>query len=174
MKNILLGVLREVGIALVILVVCAGVIAFAFKDQLPYDEVIPSGEEYVKANMKTYSVSSTERLAEINQITITHEANSGQIIAAENEVRIQTGKYTPFGTINSLTDIPTERVGISVPISASRSGDNSYSTSNSEGMTENEEKLEYPAVTDDSIKKIEAEQSESNESAASRRFNTSD
>lgn len=114
MNKMLLNILKEVGIALGIIVVLLAITVIAFKDQLPFDDKIPSGEGYVKANMKAYSVSSTDRLAEVNKIKITHETNSGQIIDAENEVRILTGKYTPFGTIDSITDLPSERVGVSI------------------------------------------------------------
>lgn len=143
MNKIFLNILREVGIALGILVVLLAVTVIAFKDQLPFDDKVPSGEEYVKANLKTYSVSSTDRLAEVNKIKITHETNSGQIIDAENEVRILTGKYTPFGTIDSITDLPSERVGISM--SPSLTEDSSSDEGNSNGSQD----LNYPISEDE-------------------------
>lgn len=159
MKNILITILKEIGIFIVILVVLAAVIAFVFKDQLPYDEVIPSGDKYVKANLKTYSVTSTDRISEIEAIKITHETNQGQIVSAENEVRIQTGKYTPFGSIDGTTDLPSERVGVSMVITSGDSRNNSSS-----------ETLEYPTTDNDMVRQMEIDQSESNESAAARRM----
>lgn len=169
MNKVLLGILREIGIALVILVVLAAVTVFAFKDQLPYDEKIPKGEEYVRANMKTYSVSSTDRLSEINSVTITHEANQGQIIAAENEVRIQTGKYTPFGTIDGTTDIPTERVGVTIAPVKTEEKDASDKEDNETNTENKDEKMDYPAISEDEANLISG-QTETSEQAAQRRM----
>lgn len=158
MKKVLLAILREFSIALVILIVLCAAIVLAFKDQLPFYDVIRKGDEYAKANMREYSISSSDRTSGIKAITITHETNSNQVIKAEDEVRIQTGKYTPFGSISGTTDLPSERVGYSYVIDEGESGDS--------------EKLEYPDVEDeDLVSQIEREQSESSESAATRRFN---
>ena len=166
MNKVLLGILREVGIALVILVILAAVTVLAFKDQLPYDEKVPSGEQYVRANMKTYSVSSTDRLSEINAVTITHEANQGQIIAAENEVRIQTGKYTPFGTIASTTDLPTERVGVSM--APSKTTNEKISSGDQE--ENGEENIKYPVLSEDENDLMNGK-IETSQEAAQRRMN---
>lgn len=178
MKDIFLKVLKEVGIGFAIFIILAAVTVFAFSKQLPYDEKIPTGEEYVKANMNTYSVSSTDRISEVNQITITHETNQGQIISAENEVRIQTGKYTPFGTINNTTDLPTERVGVTVSVSNNNKNSNKNDTEEGEqdGNSEdsNNENLDYPAVLDDTVSQVEQEQTESSESTAARRMGNVD
>ena len=164
MNKVLLGILREIGIAVVIFVIVTAGMVFVFKDQLPFDAVVPSGEQYVQVNMKDYSVTSTDRISEINAVTITHEANQGQIIAAENEVRIQTGKYTPFGSINGTTDLPTERVGVTASVS-----ENNETSSSSSGENSTET-LSYPETSNDLIEKIDQDQSESSESAASRRM----
>lgn len=147
--KVLLKILREIGIAIVVLVILAAVGIAAFKDQLPYDEVIRSGEVYVKADLASYSVSSSDRIREIEAITITHTAVDEQITQAEDEVRIQSGKHTPFGNISSTSDLPTEKVGTSIDI------DNNKTNSNSSTPTEGELLL-YP---------------ETAEEAANRRFN---
>ena len=172
MKDIFLTILKEVGIGLAILVVLAAVTVFAFSSQLPFDEEVPKGDKYVEANLDDYSVSSTDRISEINQITITHETNQGQIISAENEVRIQTGKYTPFGTIGSTTDLPSEKVGVTVKVSDSKSNNKNNDSSEDEEAKSNSgnEKLDYPAVSEKDIQKIAEEESESSESAAKRRM----
>ncbi len=167
MKDVLLKILKEIGIAVIILVVLAGVTVLAFKDQLPYDEVIREGDAYEKADLKNYSVSSSDRISEVEAITVTHEANGNQIIQAENDVRIQTGKETPFGTIGNNTDLPSEKVGVTINVSGDKKP-----TNNNQTATQNSnqgESLNYP-VTDDAIKQIEKEQSEDAASAANRRF----
>ena len=161
MKGIVLRILKEVGIFIAMLIVLLAAIVIAFKDQLPYEDKIPSGEVYVSVSKDKYSVNSTDRISEVNIIKITHEANSGQIIDAENEVRIQTGKYTPFGTIDSTTDLPTERVGINYTPSTEESGGGN----NNQGSSN----FEYP-VSEDEANLLRSGETETSESAAKRRM----
>ena len=164
MKKVLLNILKEIGIGLAILVVLIAVAIVAFKDQLPYDEVIRNGEEYEKANLKEYSVSSSDRIQEVTAITVTHEAESNQIVEAENEVRIQTGKNTPFGSISGTTDLPTEKVGQSLTITETPSSTNKDNTS----TTTNNPGIEYPVSEKDIDKVIEEGEKTPQEAAASR------
>lgn len=169
MKNVLLKVLKEIGIALGILVILLAIVVVAFKDQLPYDEEIRTADEYVKADVKEYSVSSSDRISEVTAVTVTHEAEVGQIVEAENEVRIQTGKNTPFGSISGTSDLPTEKVGVTVSITEGSGTQNPGNDSSTNNNTDDED-IEYPAVGD-LVDEIEEDQSESAESAANRRFN---
>lgn len=173
MKKILLGIIKEIGIAIGIFVILSAVVVLTFKEQLPYDEEIRSAEEYIKADIKnSYSVSSSDRISEVTAITVTHEADSNQIVEAENEVRIQTGKYTPFGSISGASDLPTEKVGTTVSITTQNTNKNNNSTVDANGNN-TDETLEYP-VTDEAIEEIAKSESESAESAANRRFNNED
>ena len=94
--KILLNILKEIGIAIVIIVILAAVVFVAFKDKIPYGMEIPKGDKYVQADSKEYSAASNNRLENIKQITVTHETEPIQITNAENDVRMQTGKATPF------------------------------------------------------------------------------
>ena len=163
--KIFLSILRELGILIVIVLVLLAATFFAFKEQIPYAKEIPAGKEYTIADRKEYSVSSSNRLDDVEAVTITHETVSSQIVDAENAVRIQTGKNTPFGTISSESDLPTEKIGVSV----SMSGDAANKGGSSNSGAKKEENLEFP-VTDDIIHEIEEDQSESAESAADRRM----
>lgn len=177
MKNVIIIILKEIGIAIAILIILSAVTVIAFKDQLPYDEKVPKGEEYATVDRKAYSVSSTDRISEIDQITVTHETNQGQIISAENEIRIQTGKYTPFGTIDNITDLPSEKVGVTVSTQKGNGNadtsdnDDSGNSANGGNSSNNDSGLGLPdSASENMINKIEREQSESSESAASRRM----
>lgn len=161
MKKIILNILKEIGIAIGILVILLALVVVTFKDQLPYDEEVREADEYVKADLKEYSISSN-RIEEVTAITVTHEADSSQIVEAENQVRIQTGKNTPFGSISGTSDLPTEKVGVTVSIDDTATLDKNDATNDGE--------LEYP-VTDGMIEEIVEDESESSESAANRRFN---
>ena len=147
--KILLNILKEIGIAIVIIVILAAVVFVAFKDKIPYGMEIPKGDKYVQADSKEYSAASNNRLENIKQITVTHETEPIQITNAENDVRMQTGKATPFGTINMTTG-----------------GEKKNNKSN-------EEDLVYPSTGDETVDGIRAAESEKPEDAAARRFQTS-
>ncbi len=162
--KILLNILKEIGIALVMIVILAAVAFIAFKDKIPYNKDIPKGDKYVQADSKEYSAASNNRLENIKQITVTHETEPVQITNAENEVRVQTGKATPFGDIDSESDLPTERVnGIA---SMTTGGTSSTDTTGDADLV-------YPSTGDETVDGIIAAESESPESAAARRFQTS-
>ena len=52
--KILLNILKEIGIAIVIIVILAAVVFVAFKDKIPYGMEIPKGDKYVQADSKEY------------------------------------------------------------------------------------------------------------------------
>ena len=164
MNKIFLNILKEIGIAIGMLVVILAAAFIAFKDQLPYDEEVREAEQYVRVDIKDYSVSSSDRISEVTAVTITHKAETEQIVEAENDVRIQTGKNTPFGSISGTSDLPTEKVGTTVSIQEGAD------TNNESSSNQCNDDLEYP-VTDNMIDDIAKAESESAESAADRRFN---
>lgn len=175
--KIFLNILKELGIWLMIFVIVIATAVLVFKDQLPYDEVIREGEEYASADLKQYSVSSSDRISEVTAVTVTHEADHGQIVEAENEVRIQTGKYTPFGSISNTSDLPTEKVGGTSAFegdntNVSDTNTNKENTTTSNKTDKNEETLDYPE--EDLVQDIVEDESESAESAANRRFDNVD
>ena len=161
--KILLNILKEIGIAIVIIVILAAVVFVAFKDKIPYGMEIPKGDKYVQADSKEYSAASNNRLENIKQITVTHETEPIQITNAENYVRIQTGKATPFGDISSNSDLPTEKVNGTINMTTGGEKKNNKS---------NEEDLVYPSTGDETVDGIRAAESEKPEDAAARRFQT--
>lgn len=161
--KILLNILKEIGIAIVIVIILAAVAFVAFKDKIPYGKQIPEGEKYVQADSKEYSASSNNRLENIKQITVTHEIVPIQITNAESEVRIQTGKKTPFGDIDSSSDLPTEKVNGTINMTTGGNKNN--------GSTD--EKLVYPSTGDETVDGIISAESEKPEDAAARRFQKS-
>ncbi len=175
MKKILLRILKETGILALMLVILLAVTILTFRNQLPFGKKVPEGQEYVSIDKNEYSVSSTDRLAGINAVTITHETNENQIVNAENDVRIETGKVTPFGNIENKTDLPSERVGISVEVN---------DEDDEQLYNESGDVLQYPTNIEDENKKEEEEKKEINEkndfenesdsSLIERRANTND
>ena len=161
--KILLNILKEVGIAIVIIVILAAVVFIAFKDKIPYGMEIPKGDKYVQADSKEYSAASNNRLENIKQITVTHETEPIQITNAENDVRMQTGKATPFGDIDSNSDLPTEKVNGTINMTTGGGKKNNQSA---------EEELVYPSTGDETVDGIRAAEAEKPEDAAARRFQT--
>lgn len=161
--KILLNILKEIGIAIVIVIILAAVAFVAFKDKIPYGKQIPEGDKYVQADSKEYSASSNNRLENIKQITVTHEIVPIQITNAESEVRIQTGKKTPFGDIDSSSDLPTEKVN----------GTINMTTGGNKNKGSTDEKLVYPSTGDETVDGIISAESEKPEDAAARRFQKS-
>lgn len=162
--KILLNILKEIGIAIVIIVILAAVVFVAFKDKIPYGMEIPKGDKYVQADSKEYSAASNNRLENIKQITVTHETEPIQITNAENDVRMQTGKATPFGDIDSNSDLPTEKVNGTISMTTGGGKKNNQSA---------EEELVYPSTGDETVDGIRAAEAEKPEDAAARRFQTS-
>lgn len=162
--KILLNILKEIGIAIVIIVILAAVVFIAFKDKIPYGMEIPKGDKYVQADSKEYSAASNNRLENIKQITVTHETEPIQITNAENDVRMQTGKATPFGDIDSNSDLPTEKVNGTINMTTGGGKKNNQSA---------EEELVYPSTGDETVDGIRAAEAEKPEDAAVRRFQTS-
>ena len=162
--KILLNILKEIGIAIVIIVILAAVVFIAFKDKIPYGMEIPKGDKYVQADSKEYSAASNNRLENIKQITVTHETEPIQITNAENDVRMQTGKATPFGDIDSNSDLPTEKVNGTISMTTGGGRKNNQSA---------EEELVYPSTGDETVDGIRAAEAEKPEDAAARRFQTS-
>lgn len=144
MKEKIISAFKEIGIALLMIVILGAVTVVAFYNKVPYGKEIPKGEEYAKVNKEEYSVSSHDRLAEVKAITVTHEANSSQITDAENDVRLTTGKYTPFGGISSTTDLPSEKVGTTITIPNKSEASSTTSSELSSAAEKFEERIQYP------------------------------
>lgn len=150
MKEKIISVFKEIGIALLMIVILGAVTVVAFYNQVPYGKEIPKGEEYAKVNKEEYSVSSHDRLAEVKAVTVTHEANSSQITDAENDVRLTTGKYTPFGGISSTSDLPSEKIGTAVAIPNQSAPSSSTSSALSSATEKFEERIQYPDTSKES------------------------
>lgn len=149
MKEKLIAVFKEIGIALAMIVILCAVAVVVFYNQVPYSKEIPKGEEYAKVNISEYDFTQ-DRLEGIEAVTVTHEANGNQITQAENDVRLTTGKYTPFGTISSTTDLPSEKIGTTITIPDTSATTSSSSSALSESAEKFQERIQYPDTSGDS------------------------
>lgn len=150
MKEKLIAVFKEIGIALAMIVILCAVAVVVFYNQVPYAKEIPKVEEYAKVNISEYDFTQ-DRLEGIEAVTVTYEASENQITQAENDVRLTTGKYTPFGTISGTSDLPSEKVGsaITVPDTSATASTSSNSVL-SESAEKFQERIQYPDTSGDS------------------------
>lgn len=124
--------LNEVGVLLCILIIFAAVVVVAFRDRVPFDAVVPVADEYV-SEKDQYIVSSQDRLSNVKEQTVIRKADTGDIADAESEVRIITGKPTPFGQIPGISNLPTEVVGDGAGNTEENISDDSIVSQNASG-----------------------------------------
>lgn len=149
MKEKLIAVFKEIGIALAMIVILCAVAVAVFYNQVPYAKEIPKGTEYAQINVSEYDFTQN-RLEGIEAVTVTHEANENQITQAENDVRLTTGKYTPFGTIDGTSDLPSEKIGNAITIPDTSATTSSSSSVLSESAEKFQERIQYPDTSGDS------------------------
>lgn len=101
-------VLKEIGIAFILILVIAGVAIFAFYDKIPFARQIPESVKYSAIDRNDYSVSGD--VENIKNDTETYMSSSKELRYYELIKLVLPGRIYPFGSINAGTDIPTEYV----------------------------------------------------------------
>ena len=125
--DIFLRILKETGIAIVVLVVVALVVWLLFHEQLPFlGQEIPDPIQYAGINKDAYDIEDEENPTQV------YEATNEQLDGYVSERQWTTGMVNPFTTSvdttnkntnknnkkdeeNTNTDIPAERVTITNP-----------------------------------------------------------
>ena len=107
---IFLKVLKELGIALLFLLLILGVIAFVFYVKVPLGKVIPESVEYTKIDQSQFAVSG-EGIEDKKAATQTFETSASQLEEYLTEKIVNPGRFEPFSPVTSEPDIPSERVG---------------------------------------------------------------
>ena len=107
---IFLRILKELGIAMLFLLLILGVIAFVFYDKVPLGKVIPESVKYTKIDQAQYSVNG-EGVEDKAAATQTYETSPSQLEEYLTEKIVNPGRFEPFSPVTSEPDIPSERVG---------------------------------------------------------------
>ncbi|MBR4111259.1 MAG: hypothetical protein IKK43_06220 [Clostridia bacterium] len=106
--QIFMRILKELGIALLFLLLILGALAFAFYDKVPFGKKVPDSVKYTRINKDDYNVrGNVEDQASATQ---TFETSSSQLESYLTEKIVSPGRFDPFNPIESVSDIPTETV----------------------------------------------------------------
>ena len=109
--QIFLRILKEIGIAIVILAVLLFVGFMLFKNQIPFlNSDVPHSVEYKGIDLAQFDIEGD--LENQKDPTKTYEATNGSLRSLEQDRRIHTGAPNPFVSSKAEPDIPTERVSI--------------------------------------------------------------
>lgn len=111
--QIFLRILKETGIAIIVMALVVLAIWLLFNKQMPFlGQPIPDAIEYAEIDIKDYSIEGDIE-SETNP-TQTYEATNAQLNGLQNDRYISTGLINPFSSsANAEPDVPSERVTIS-------------------------------------------------------------
>lgn len=112
--QIFLRILKETGIAIIVLALVSLVVWLLFQKQLPFlGQDIPDAVEYAEINVEDYNtVGDIEDETNPTQV---YEATNEQLTGYETDRYISTGLINPFSSNTATPDVPSERVTISNP-----------------------------------------------------------
>lgn len=129
---IFLRILKELGIALLFLLLILGVIAFVFYDKVPLGKVIPDSVKYTKIDQTQFKVTG-EGIEDKKAATQTYETSASHLEEYLTEKIVNPGRFEPFSPITSEPDIPSERVGSGIVGDEAQNGAKTGSTANTTG-----------------------------------------
>lgn len=109
--EIFLRILKEIGIAIVALILVSLVVWLLFKNHVPFlGQDIPDPIDYVQINKSDFDIKGDIE-SETNP-TLTYEATDGQLEGLESGRYVSTGGPNPFTADSSESDVPSEMVTI--------------------------------------------------------------
>lgn len=112
--QVFLRILKETGIAIIVLVLVSLVVWLLFKEQLPFlGQDIPEPIEYAEVNKSDFDIEGN--IEDESNPTQTYEATNEQLNGYNTDRIISTGLPNPFNSNNTEADVPTERVTITNP-----------------------------------------------------------
>lgn len=129
--QIFLKILKETGIAILILALVALVVWLIFRNELPFlDQDIPDAIEYTEINKNDFDIRGD--IEDETDPTVVYQASASQMTDYESGRYVSTGGPNPFVSNNADPDVPSEKVTISnstlnnnfEPSTTTTSGDN--------------------------------------------------
>lgn len=106
--KVFLRILKELGIALVLLLMVLAVIVFTFYDKVPFGVEVPDAISYTSVDKADYVVSGN--LENATADTKVYFSTSGDLQNMETEKIVIPGSAHPFKNVSSESDLPSERV----------------------------------------------------------------
>ena len=109
--EIFMRILKETGIAIIVLALVTFIIWVMFNDQMPFlGQAIPNPIEYAEVNPSDFDIKGDIE-SETNP-TLTWEVTQGQSQGFEEDRYVSTGGINPFNSNRAESDVPSERVTI--------------------------------------------------------------
>ena len=109
--EIFLRILKEIGIAMVALILVSLLVWLLFKNHVPFlGQDIPDPIDYVQINKSDFDIKGDIE-SETNP-TLIYEATDGQLDGLESGRYVSTGGPNPFTSNSSESDVPSEMVTI--------------------------------------------------------------
>lgn len=120
--QIFLRILKETGIAIIVLFLVAFLVWFLFQNQLPFlGKSIPDPVQYAGINKSDFDIEGD--IEDETNPTETHLVTQEQSKGFENNRYVATGVINPFSTETAESDVPSERVTIVNSANGGKSGD---------------------------------------------------
>lgn len=112
--QIFLRILKETGIAIIILMLVALVMWLLFNKHLPFlGQDIPDAIDYAEISESDFSTQG--KIEDETNPTQTYEVTNEQLNGYVEDRYVSTGLPNPFNGNNAEPDVPSERVTISNP-----------------------------------------------------------
>lgn len=128
--QVFLRILKELGIAIIFILLIVAILAFAFRDKVPFGTEVPEAVSYTAINQKDYVVadSAVEEAKSPDQI---YKTSVKQLEEYITEKIVSPGRIAPFGSIDGAKDVPSEKVSDKSAIQNSSSGNSQIFTNES-------------------------------------------
>ena len=106
--QIFLRILKELGIAIVFVLIILAVLAVAFYDKVPYGTEVPESIKYTNIERDEYNVRGD--VEDKFNPTLTYQTSNKQLEEYLTEKMVSPGRFAPFDPVTSVPDVPTDRV----------------------------------------------------------------
>ena len=139
--DVFLRILKEIGIAIVALILVSLVVWLLFRNHLPFlGQGIPDPIDYVHINKSDVNIEGD--IEDETNPTLTYEATDGQLDGLESGRYVSTGGPNPFTSNSSESDVPSEMVTITNTANGNTDDSASANSTAEDGASSSEKSLE--------------------------------
>lgn len=114
--QIFLRILKELGIALIFILLIVAILAFAFRDKVPFGTDVPEAVNYTVVNREDFKVGDTGVEDKKNPDQV-YQTSAKQLEEYITEKIVSPGRIAPFDSIESVPDVPSETVSTKTNVS---------------------------------------------------------
>lgn len=107
--QIFLRILKELGIAIIFILLIVAILAFAFKDKVPFGTEVPEAVKYTVVDRDDFKVGDAGVEDKKNPDQV-YQTSAKQLEEYITEKIVSPGRIAPFDSIESVPDVPSEIV----------------------------------------------------------------